>query len=181
VWPPGWTRCDFRLSPPGSERAEDEVKGTVSRRKVTNMAEPKDMRQKIEHLIERAQDELMDASRELANGISRETERFVPPVSNDIERLVDEVFDFAERVIKGQRKMVGDVVKTINEQTDRAAQAGRTATQRVTKKGALKKGTAARKSTGTKAAAKKTAAKKTVAKKSAAAKKAPAKRVSARR
>jgi sugar-specific transcriptional regulator TrmB len=165
--------------------------GLVSRRKVTNVAEPKDMRQKIEHLIERAQDDLMDASRELASGISRETERFVPPVSNDIERLVDEVFDFAERVIKGQRKMVGGVVKTINEQTDRAAQAGRTATQRVTKKGApkkraVKKGTAARKATGTKVAARKTAAKKTVAKKSAAkksaaAKKAPAKRVSAER
>ena len=104
-----------------------------------NVAEPKDMRKKIEHLIERAQDELMDASRELASGISKETERFVPPVSNDIERLVDEVFDFTERVIKGQRKLVGDVVKTINEQTDRAAQAGRAATQRVTQKGASRK------------------------------------------
>lgn len=161
----------------------------VNRRKVMNVAEPKDVRQKIERLIERAQDELLDASRELASGISKETERFVPPVSNDIERLVDDVFDFAERVIKGQRKMVGDVVRTINEQTDRAAQAGRIATQRVTKKGAskkraVKKGTAARKATGTKAAAnktaaKKTAAKKTAAKKTAVAKKAPAKRVSA--
>jgi sugar-specific transcriptional regulator TrmB len=160
--------------------------GLVSGRKVTDVAEPKDMRQKIDHLIERAQNDLMDASRELASGISRETERFVPPVSNDIERLVDEVFDFAERVIKGQRKMVGDVVRTINEQTDRAAQAGRTATQRVTKKGASKKravrkGTAARKATGTKAVAKKTVAKKTVAKRSSAAKKAPAKRVPAKR
>lgn len=164
--------------------AEDDVRGACGRRKVTNVAEPRDMRQKIEHMIERAQDELIDASRELANGISRETERFVPPVSNDIERIVDEVFDFAERVIKGQRKMVGDVVKTINEQTDRAAQAGRTATQRVTKKGAsknrtVKKGAVARKSTGIKSVAKKSAAKKTAAKKSVAAKKAPAKRVSA--
>ncbi len=159
--------------------------GLVNRRKVTSMAEPKDMRQRIERLIERAQDELMDASRELAAGISRETERFVPPVSNDIERLIDEVFDFAERVIKGQRKMVGDVVRTINEQTDRAAEAGRTATQRVTKKGvskkrAVRKGTTARKANSTKAVAKKTAApKKTAAKKTAVAKKAPAKRVSA--
>ena len=148
------------------------------------MDEPKDMRGRIEHLIERAQDELMDASRELASGISRETERFVPPVSNDIEHLVDEVFDFVERVIKGQRKMVGDVVKTINEQTDRAAQAGRTATQRVTKQGvpkkrAVKKKTAVRKSTGTRATAKKAAAKK--AKTSTTAKKAPAKRGSAKR
>ena len=150
------------------------------------MAEAKDVRRKIEQLIERAQDELMEASRELASGISRETERFVPPVSNDIEHLVDEVFDFAERVIKGQRKMVGDVVKALNEQTDRAAQAGRTATQRVTtkravKKRATKKGTAVRKSAGTKVAGRKTAAKKTVAKASATVKKAPAKRGSAKR
>jgi sugar-specific transcriptional regulator TrmB len=163
--------------------AEDEGRGDSSR-KVRNVVEPKDMRHKIEHLIQRAQDELMDASRELTSGISRETERLVPPVSNDIERLVDEVFDFAERVVKGQRKMVGDVVKTLNEQTDRAAQAGRTATHRVTKKGAakkraVKKGAAARKATGTRAVARKTVAKKTVAKTSA--KKAPAKRASAKR
>lgn len=68
---------------------------------MTDVTESKDMRRKIEHLIERAQDELLDASRELGRGISRETERFVPPVSNDIERLVDEVFDFTERVRSG--------------------------------------------------------------------------------
>ena len=158
------------------------MRSEVNGRKVVGVAESKDMRQRIEHLIERAQDELMDASRELASGISRETERFVPPVSNDIEHLVDEVFDFVERVIKGQRKMVGDVVKTINEQTDRAAQAGRTATQRVTQQGApkkraVKKKTAVRKSTGTRATAKKTVAKKTTT----TAKKAPAKRGLAKR
>lgn len=157
----------------------------MGRRKVTEMTEPNDVRQKIERLIERAQDELMDASRELASGISRETERFVPPVSSDIEHLVDEVFDFTERVIRGQRKMVGDVVKAINEQTDRAAEAGRTATQRVTragasKKRAVKKGTAARR-TAAKTAPKKAAARKSAAKKSAATKRPPAKRASAKR
>jgi len=89
------------------------------------MAEARDVRKQIEQFIERAQDELVEASRQLADAISRETERFVSPASTDIERLVDDVFDFAERVVKGQRKMVNDVVKTINEQTDRAAEAGR--------------------------------------------------------
>jgi sugar-specific transcriptional regulator TrmB len=112
-----------------------KLEGLVSRQKVVYVVEPKDMRQEIEHLIERAQDEMLEASRELASGISRATDRFVPPVSNDIERLVDAVFDFAERVIKGQRKMVGDVVKTINEQTDRPARAGRTATSESPRRG----------------------------------------------
>jgi sugar-specific transcriptional regulator TrmB len=108
------------------------------------MAETRDVRQQIEHLIERAQDELIEASRQLANSISKETERFVPPISNDVERLVDDVFDFAERVIKGQRKMVNDVVKTINEQTDRAADAGRAVTRRVAKRAPAKKKAVAR-------------------------------------
>src|SRR5664279_2852058 len=107
------------------------------------MAEQRDVRKQIEHLIERAQDEILEASRELANGISKETERFVPPISNDIERLVDDVFDFAERVMKGQRKMVNDVVKTINEQTDRAAKVGRATTKKApAKKAAAKKAVA---------------------------------------
>ena len=70
------------------------------------MAEAKDVRVHIEHLIERAQDEILDASRQLADGISKETDRFVPPISQDVEGLVDDVFDFAERVMKGQRAMV---------------------------------------------------------------------------
>ena len=98
------------------------------------MAEPRDVRKHVEHLIERAQDDILDASRELADGITRSTDRFVPPVSTDIERMLDVTFDFAERVIKGQRKMVNDVVKTINEQRDRAADVGRTTTQRAVKR-----------------------------------------------
>ena len=88
------------------------------------MAEPKDVRVRIEHLIERAQGDIVDASRQLADGISRETDRFVPPISEDIEHLVDDVFDFAERVMKGQRSMVSELVKSLNEQSRRAAEAG---------------------------------------------------------
>ena len=132
------------------------------------MADSRDVRKQVEQFIERAQDELLEASRQLADAISRETDRFVPPAAGDIERLVDDVFDFAERVVKGQRKMVNDVVRTINEQTDRAAEAGREATKRVsTRVPATKRG------------AKKAPAKKAPAKK-AAAKKAPAKKASGR-
>ena len=98
------------------------------------MAEPRDVRTHVEHLIERAQDDILEASRELADGITRGTDRFVPPASTDIERMLDVTFDFAERVIKGQRRMVNDVVKTINEQRDRAADVGRATTQRAVKR-----------------------------------------------
>ena len=88
------------------------------------MAESRDLRDQIEKLVERAQDDLLDASRQLADGITKETGRFVPPISKDIERVVDEAFDFAERVLKGQRKMINDLVKTVNEESRRAAEAG---------------------------------------------------------
>ena len=127
------------------------------------MAERRDVRKHIEQYIEQAQNEIIEASRVLAQGISKGTERYVPPISKDVERMVDEVFDFAERVIKGQRRMVNDVVKTINEQTDRAAEVGRATTQKATKRVA---------------AAKKTVAKRAPAKK--AARKAPAKKTTAR-
>lgn len=94
------------------------------------MAETSDLRTSIEHLIERTQDEILDASRELADGISKEAGRFVPPISADIEQLVDHVFDFAERVMKGQRRMVNDVVKAINDQTERAAGVGQATTRK---------------------------------------------------
>ena len=80
------------------------------------MDQSRDVQQRIDRLVERAQSEVQRLSRRLAAGITKETERFVPPVSQDIERIVDEVFDFAERVMKGQRKMVSDMVKAINEQ-----------------------------------------------------------------
>jgi hypothetical protein len=143
------------------------------------MAEPRDVRKRVENLIERAQDDILDASRELADGITRGTDRFVPPVSTDIERMLDVTFDFAERVIKGQRKMVNDVVKTINEQRDRAADVGRATTQRAvkrvatvkqasTKKAAAKKAPAKRKSVAKKAQAKKAPARKSAANKASA-------------
>ncbi|MGD0311283.1 MAG: hypothetical protein ABSC90_02380 [Acidimicrobiales bacterium] len=135
------------------------------------MAEPRDVRTHVEHLIERAQDDILEASRELADGITRGTDRFVPPVSMDIERMLDVTFDFAERVIKGQRRMVNDVVKTINEQRDRAADVGRATTQRAVKRVATAK----------KASTKKTSAKKAPVKKKSVAKKASAKKVPARK
>ena len=128
------------------------------------MAERMDVRNHIEQLIERTQDEILQASRELAQGISRGTERYVPPISKDVERLVDDIFDFAERVIKGQRRMVNDVVKTINEQTDRAGEVGRATTQKATKRVAAAKKAVARRAP-VKKAARKAPAKKTTAKK----------------
>ena len=70
------------------------------------MAESRDARVRIERAIERAQKELLQASHQLAKGFTREADRLVPPVSHDLERMVDEVFDVAERVLKSQRKMV---------------------------------------------------------------------------
>ena len=59
--------------------------------------------------------------------------RVVPPASADLERVVDNVFDFAEHVIQGQRRMVKDMMKAVNEQVDRAPVAGRRATKQATK------------------------------------------------
>jgi ribosomal protein L17 len=145
------------------------------------MAEAKDVRVHIEHLIERAQDEILDASRQLADGISKETDRFVPPISQDVEGLVDDVFDFAERVMKGQRAMVRELVKTINEQSRRAAEVGREATGRIKKapakrKAVARKGAVAKRGAVKKAPAKKAAPKKKAVAKRGAAKKAPAKK-----
>ena len=97
--------------------------------------------------------------------------------------MVDDVFDVAERVLKSQRKMVSDVMKAVNEQTERAAEAGRDATRRTRRrvgaaKKAARKRAPARKATARKTAAKKTAAKKAPARK-APAKKAPAKKAAA--
>jgi ElaB/YqjD/DUF883 family membrane-anchored ribosome-binding protein len=138
------------------------------------MAESRDMRKQIEHLVERSQHEIVEASRNLSNNINKGTERLVTPLSNDIERMLDDVFDFAERVVKSQRRMVNDVVKSLNERADQAADAGRAATRRITKRAPAKKSAAKR------APAKKSAAKRAPAKKSAA-KRAPAKKSAAKR
>ena len=121
------------------------------------MAESRDMRQQIEHLVERSQREIVEASRNLARGITKGTDRVVTPISNDIERIVDDVSDFAERVVKSQRRMVRDVVKAINEQAGRAAQTGRTATERIAKRAPTKK-VAAKRAPTKKVAAKKVSA-----------------------
>ena len=128
------------------------------------MAESRDARVRIERAIERAQTELLQASHQLAKGFTREADRLVPPVSHDLERMVDDVFDVAERVLKSQRKMIGDVMRAVNDQADRAAKAGRDATARPRRRAAARK-----------ASANRTAAKKAPAKK-APAKKAPAKK-----
>ena len=133
------------------------------------MAESRDMRKQIEHLVERSQREIVEASRNLSDNINKGTERLVTPLSNDIERMLDDVFDFAERVVKSQRRMVNDVVKSLNERADQAADAGRAATRRITRRAPAKKSAAKR------APAKKSAAKRAPAKKSVP-KRAPAKK-----
>ncbi len=94
------------------------------------MAQSKDLRERVDQIIERAEKELLHASRQLVDGIDRGTTRVVPPVSIDLEHIVDDVFDFAERVIKGQRRMVKEIVTAFNEPADRAHVAGRKATKR---------------------------------------------------
>ncbi len=107
------------------------------------MDQSRDVQQRIDRLVERAQSEVLSASRRLAAGITKETERLVPPVSQDIERIVDEVFDFAERVMKGQRKMVNDMVKAISDQSRRTSRTGQSAVRAV-KKAAPRKAAAAK-------------------------------------
>ena len=138
---------DFQPSPPEHKSSTMTVKGNDSHRsiwKVWLMADSRDIRKQIEELVERSQREIVDASRNLSDNISKGTERLVTPLSNDIERLLDDVFDFAERVVKSQRRMVNDVVKSLSERADQAADAGRAATRRVTKRAPAKKSAAKR-------------------------------------
>ena len=120
---------------------------------MVQMAESRDTRVRIERAIERAQKELLQASHQLAKGITREADRIVPPVSRDLERMVDDVFDVAQRVLKSQRAMVSDVMRAVNEQAERAAKAGREATGRTRGRATAKKATA-KKATATKTVAK---------------------------
>ena len=135
------------------------------------MAESRDTRVRIERAIERAQKELLQASHQLAKGITREADRIVPPVSRDLERMVDEVFDVAQRVLKSQRAMVSDVIRAVNEQAERAAEAGREATGRTRGRAPAKKAMAkkapARRATAKKPVAKKAPAQKPPARQSA--------------
>ena len=179
-WPPRLGPSPLVGGLPGRETVGDS---DDAQREVGPMAQPRDLRQRIDHLVERAENEVLDASRQLAEGITRGSQRVVPPVSQDLERVVDEVFDFAERVLKGQRKMVNDLVKSINEERRRAPwDAGRQATARAAKRlparwrGAKKAGT---KKAGTKKAGAKKAGTKTAGAKKAGTKKAGAKKAGA--
>ncbi len=142
---------------------------------------PEDLQQQIHDLIERAQRELLDASRHLADELTKESSRYLPPLSHDVERIVDDAFDFAERVLKGQRKMVNDLVHTLNEEARRGAQVSRraVATRVPGHKSAAKKRAAASKATAKKAGAKKTTTKK--ATKATATKRRAAKKTTAKR
>ena len=144
------------------------------------MAQSKDLRKRVDQIIERAEKELLNASHQLANGIDRGTNRVVPPVSEDLEHLVDDVFDFAERVIQGQRKMVKEMVKAFNEQVDRAQVAGRQATKRATKRVQARHRVGARHRTTSKPPGRK-AASGHAGTRRAPAKKAPAKKVAVKK
>jgi hypothetical protein len=152
------------------------------------MAQSRELPDRIERLVQRTQDELLEASRQFADGLTKETGKLVPPLSKDIERVVDHAFTFAERVLKGQRNMVTDLVKTLGEESRRAAQAGQQAAGRIAKRAPAKR-TAAKKAPAKRTAVKKAPAKRTAVKKAAvkrspvkkaAVKKAAAKRASAR-
>lgn len=78
------------------------------------MAESRDISKQIDHFIARSQKEIVDASRSLGKSISKQTDRVVTPVTGDIEYLLDDVFDFTERVINSQRRMVNDAIRAVN-------------------------------------------------------------------
>ncbi len=120
------------------------------------MAQSTEPKTQVEKLVLRAEQDLLDASRQLADGVNREAQRFVPPVTSDVGRLMDSVFDFAEQVIKGQRQMVHDVLQNINEQTKRPVGSGRRAPLRAANRGPTK--TAAKKPTANKTTTRKAAA-----------------------
>jgi hypothetical protein len=138
-------------------------------------------RKRIEDLVARIQDEVLESSRRLADAFSREAERSIPATGEDITKLVDEAFEFAQRVIESQRRMVSEVLANMDEALDKAPgqlqQAAKKATapakKAIAKKAPAKKAPAPAKKAPAKkkATAKKTPAKKTPAKKTATAKK----------
>lgn len=133
-------------------------------------------RKRIEEVVARLQDEILESSRRLADAFSREAERAIPATGEDITKLIDEAFDFAQRVIESQRRMVNEILSNMDEALDRAPGQIEAAAKRVTAEShkAVAKVTPRTKSAAKKAPAKKTAAKKT------ARKKAPAKKAVAR-
>ena len=138
-----------------------------------------ELRIKIEDLIRTSQDQVMAASRKLTRGIASRTNEKVPEVGHDLTRLVDESFEFTERVLAEQRRMISEVMKTVSDALGDAAQSTRSTATRVAS-GAPAKKAPAKKASAKKAPAKKAPAKKASAKK-APAKKAPAKKASAKK
>lgn len=144
-------------------------------------------RKRIEEIVARIQDEILESSRRLAEVFSREAERAIPATGDDITKLIDEAFEFAQRVIESQRRMVNEVLANMDEALDRAPGQLEAAAKRVSAEGqkAVAKVTPAKKPAAKKAPAKKPAAKKAPAKKpaakKAAVKKAPAKKPAAKK
>ncbi|MEZ5180074.1 MAG: hypothetical protein R2746_17805 [Acidimicrobiales bacterium] len=128
-----------------------------------------ELRTKVEQLVARSQEAILDASHRLAEGITKEANRNVPPVAEDVTQMVDDAFDFAQKVIAEQRKLVTEVLRTVGDTLEGAAESATATARKVAGKapGAKKP---------KKAPAKKAPAKKAPAKKKAAAKKAPAKK-----
>jgi len=73
--------------------------------------------EKSEELVAKVQDEALDASRHLAEGIAKEAARLSPPVAEEVTGIVNEVFDFAQRVTEMQRNMLNQVLATISKPT----------------------------------------------------------------
>lgn len=138
-------------------------------------------RKQIEEVVARIQDEIMESSRRLTETFSREAERALPATGEGVTDLIDQAFEFAQRVIESQRRMVNEVFSNMGEALERApgqieaaankARAeGEKAVAKVTprKKSAAKKKAPTKKASAKKAAAKKSPAKKAAAKKTAA-------------
>lgn len=98
------------------------------------MAESEEVGQQIEELIERAQVQLVQATRQLATSVTKEAERFVP-FDVDLEQMIGEVFDFAEQLLRGQRSLVNQVLTTVIEQSRSTAELGRSAAEGVKRGG----------------------------------------------
>jgi hypothetical protein len=140
-------------------------------------------RKRVEELVARVQEEILESSRRLAEAFSREVERSVPATGDDITKLIDEAFDFAQRVIESQRRMVNEVLANLDDALDRGPAQLQEAAERATapaRKAIATQAKAVKKATAKKAPAKKAAAKKAAAKKPAA-KKAPAKKAPAKK
>jgi hypothetical protein len=79
------------------------------------MAQKRELQQHIEGFISKAHDEVLRASNRLSKDLDRDSERFAQPIGQDLTDLVDDVFDFAQRVIEGQRRMITQVLKAVDD------------------------------------------------------------------